>query len=242
VSDEHLYLFNDPYCPSDVGEYTWKSEGGDLRIDVIADLCSFGLRGENFSTQPWRYCGSADETKSVNSDQPLPPGCVKNPAPEITGVIPNLPFEVVVHPGYSRNFAVQPDIYAAANSEGKLPPTGILITHSDVSISYGLNRVLWGEGDWVQASTDMEFASMGVQIYGDHIIGWARVLFDNEEVWRGNTAGIWSDKGLYGGYIEISGFDPGLHTIRVESMGFDYHPVTVAYFGFGYHGGVEIGE
>ncbi|UCF28754.1 MAG: hypothetical protein JSW42_03440, partial [Chloroflexota bacterium] len=88
----------------------------------------------------------------------------------------------------------------------------------------------------------LPFESMGVQIYGDHTIGWARVLFDGEEVWRGDTAEIWSHLGRHGGYIEISGFDPGTHTIRVESMGFDYHPVTVAYFGFSHHGGVEMGE
>jgi hypothetical protein len=83
---------------------------------------------------------------------------------------------------------------------------------------------------------------MGVQIYGDHTIGWARVLLDGEEVWRGDTAAIWSHLGRHGGYIEISGYDPGRHTIRVESMGFDYHPVTVAFFGFSEQGGIEMGE
>ena len=149
---------------------------------------------------------------------------------------------VNVHPGYTRDFAIQPDIKADANSEGNPSPEGIKVTHSEESISYGLNRVLWGEGDWVQASTDLPFDSMGVQIYGDHTIGWARLLFDGEEVWRGNTAEIWSHLGRHGGYIEISGFDPGMHTMRIESMGFDYHPVTVAYFGFSHQGGVEIGE
>jgi formylglycine-generating enzyme required for sulfatase activity len=80
---------------------------------------------------------------------------------------------------------------------------------------------------------------MGVQFFGEPQIGWARVLFDGAEVWRGNTAEIWSKYNYRGGYIEISGFKPGRHTIRAESLGFDYHPVTVASFGFSYEAGVK---
>ena len=70
----------------------------------------------------------------------------------------------------------------------------------------------------------------------------ARVLFDGEEIWRGNTSEIWEDKGRNGGYVEVTGYELGLHTLRIESMGFDYHPVTVAFFGFSLQGGVEAGE
>jgi serine/threonine-protein kinase len=58
-------------------------------------------------------------------------------------------------------------------------------------------------------------------------------------VWRGNTAEIWSNYNYRGGYIEITGFNPGPHTIRAESLGFDYRPVTVASFGFRYPTGSE---
>ena len=56
--------------------------------------------------------------------------------------------------------------------------------------------------------------------------------------------GIWRlqfDKGVlriyyevtdYGGYIEVTGFEPGEHTIRVENLAFDHHPIKVAAFGF----------
>jgi len=30
-----------------------------------------------------------------------------------------------------------------------------------------------------------------------------------------------------------------MHTMRVESMGFDYRPVTVAWFGFSYEGSAQ---
>jgi hypothetical protein len=73
---------------------------------------------------------------------------------------------------------------------------------------------------------------MGAQFMGDPPIGWARVLFNGVEAWRGNTSAIWNEFGRHGGYVEVSGFAPGPHTLRVESLGLDYHPVTVAWFGF----------
>ncbi|NJN94469.1 MAG: hypothetical protein HC875_10445 [Anaerolineales bacterium] len=82
------------------------------------------------------------------------------------------------------------------------------------------------------------FTAMGVQFMGDPYQGWARVLFDGVEVWRGDTAAIWSKHGRHGGYIEISGLAPGPHTLRAESLGFDYHPIQVASFGFSKQGGV----
>jgi hypothetical protein len=83
---------------------------------------------------------------------------------------------------------------------------------------------------------------MGVQVLGDHTIGWARLLFDGQEVWRGDTSRIGSKQGRFGGYIEVYNFLPGKHTLRLESMGFDYHPVTVAFFGFSRQGRVQVGE
>ena len=74
------------------------------------------------------------------------------------------------------------------------------------------------------------------------LFGWARVLFDGQEVWRGDTSEIWAYQGRNGGYIEVSDFEPGLHTLRAESMGFDYHPVTVAFFGFNHEGAVKMDE
>jgi hypothetical protein len=83
---------------------------------------------------------------------------------------------------------------------------------------------------------------MGVQFMGERSIGWARVLLDGQEVWRGNVSEIWSERGRHGGYVEVSGFEPGLHTIRAESLGFDYRPVSVASFGFGDKEGVAPGS
>ncbi|MGH8247472.1 MAG: hypothetical protein ACREUU_13690, partial [Gammaproteobacteria bacterium] len=151
----------------------------------------------------------------------------------------NVPVTVVVQGGDSRFFENPPDLFAYANSADRPSPEGIHVTYHRESIPFGLNRVLWWEGDWIEASTDLSFASMGVQFLGDPPIGWARVLFDGVEVWRGNTSAIWSRQGRHGGYIELSGFSPGRHTIRAEGLGLDYHPVTVASFGFSYLAAAE---
>jgi hypothetical protein len=246
VSDDQLYLFNDPVCPTEVGEYWWRLEdqwGLDdrsLTLEVLNDECSIRLRGENLSNQPWLSCSPPNEMTGASDHWHKPLGCEPPASALLTTFSPSdLDITVVVHQGYTRDFIKQPDVYADANREENPDPEGILVTHSDESISYGLNRVLYGEGDWIQASTELPFAAIGVQIYGDDTIGWARVLFDGAEVWRGDTSEIWSQFGRFGGYIEISDFEPGIHTIRVESLGFDYHPVTVAYFGFSNQGGVE---
>ena len=80
---------------------------------------------------------------------------------------------------------------------------------------------------------------MGVQFWGAPYTGWARVLFDGVEVWRGVPSTLGFEQLQYGGYIELTGFRPGRHTIRVENLGFDFRPLTVASFGFGRVNGVQ---
>jgi hypothetical protein len=248
ISDDKLFLFNDPYCPQEVGEYTWKLEdkwglkNRVLDLSVIKDSCSIDLRGLNLSDMSWDSCQPPNYMTGASDHWHKAPGCETQLTPSEPAPLSVLDVNVTVHPGDVRKFAKQPDVYVDANGEEKLPPDGFLLNQSDDSISYGLNRVLWGEGSFVEVSTELPFSSMGVQIYGDYTIGWARVLFDGQEVWRGDTAAIWSYQGRNGGYVEISGFEPGSHTLRIESMGFDYRPVTVAFFGFSHEGGVAAEE
>lgn len=248
VSYDRLYLFNDPYCPQEVGEYGWKLEdkwGLDDRVlllDVVQDLCSINLRGENLSQLHWDSCQPPNLLTGASDHWHKAPGCETHLAPPPAPGPAVLDFDVVVHPGYVKKFDMKPDIYVDANRDEMIPPDGFSLVHSDDSISYGLNRVLWGEGSSVEVTTELPFNAMGVQVYGDYTIGWARVLFNGQEIWRGDTAAIWADKGRNGGYVEVSNFEPGSHTLRIESMGFDYHPVTVAFFGFNYKDGVRAGE
>ena len=249
VSGNRLFIFNDPYCPEEVGEYLWALEdkwglpARSLILEVISDPCSFGLRAENLSAQTWGSCLPPNEMTGASDHWRKPPGC-EDPDP----ILLNMPVEahpsliVDVHQGYARDFAVQPEVYADANRDESAPPEGIEILHDDSSIPYGLNRVLWGEGSWVETSTELPFEGIGVQILGDNTIGWARLLFDGQEFWRGDTREIWMDNGRYGGYIEVSGFEPGRHTLRIESLGVDYHPVVVAFFGFSLEQGAKVAD
>jgi len=248
VSDDHLFIFNDPNCPEEVGEYTWSMEdkwgleNRSLVLNVVKDSCSIELRGQNLSAQSWESCQPPNFMTGASDHWHKTPGCetvLTQPTPPVA---PSLDATVTVYPGYARKFAIQPDVFVDANKDEKPPPEGFLLSQSDDSISYGLNRVLWGEGSSVEISTEFPFSAMGVQIYGDYTIGWARVLFDGKEIWRGDTSKIWAYQGRNGGYIEVSDFEPGRHTLRIESMGFDYHPVTVAFFGFSLDSVVKMEE
>jgi hypothetical protein len=229
VEGDRLYVFNDPYCPEHTGEYQWSVENGNLNLKTINDPCSFNLRAENFSKQAWVSCNSG-----------VALGCEDKINFETNLIPDDLTVEVKVYGGDSRFFNKPPDVIAHANADDMPPPAGVEISFAPEAIDYGLHRVLWwdDEGRWIEAQIDDSFNAVGVQILGEQTIGWARVLFDGEEVWRGNTAGIWSRLGRHGGFIEISGFEAGEHVIRVEALGFDYRPVVVASFGLSRSGGV----
>lgn len=228
VEGDHLYLFNDPYCPEHVGEYQWSVTGGQLELKTLNDPCSFDLRAENLSKQSWSDCGAEDA-----------PGCSEERTSNKSMIPTGLSVKVDVFGGDSRFFASPPDVIAHANAEDQTPPGDVEISYAGEAIPYGLHRVIWWNGDWIEATTDGQYDAMGVQILGEEAIGWARVLFDGEEVWRGDTAAIWEKSGRHGGFIQVTGFEPGTHTLRVETLGFDFRPVTVASFGFSSDGGVH---
>jgi hypothetical protein len=230
ILDDRIFFFNDPYCPEVVGEYRWTLQDGHLTMDVISDECSILLRGLNLSQQTWSSCeifpdrlvGCSSVEVPNNNEVPLPPGVSVN-----------------VHEGDSRFFDVPPELFLNAGEEHEHGNTEFSLKASESSIEYGLNRILWWGGNWLEASARDDYQSYGVQFLGDPQIGWARILIDDNEVWRGNTSEIWSKHGRHGGYVEILVESPGQHKIRVESLDFDYRPVTVAGFGFRYQDGVE---
>ena len=227
ISGDRLYLFNDPYCKEATGEYTWKLADGHLTLEVVNDPCSFQLRGRNLSGQAWRGC-QVDDT----ADMEQPRGCTDPVVEETTTPALADGLSVAVHEADVRLDAPTPDIFVNASGTDRSLPEDVRISYSDDSILYGINRVLWTDGDWVEISTKTPFKSIGVQFRGEYVIGWARVLFDGGEVWRGDTSRIWSELKVHGGYIEITGFERGEHTIRVERLEVDSRPVVVAFFGF----------
>jgi len=223
VEGDRVKIFNDPFCPQDVGMYTWSLAGNQLNLDALADGCAFNLRRENFTKQAWTPC---------SLDQPTE-GCIDPPdAPPGTATEQHL-VTVNVIAGDSHYFNQKPALFAAANPDNVAPPDGITVRFHEQSIPYGTHRVLWSGGDWVEATTSLPYTSIGVQLWGSGYLGWARVLFDGVEVWRGLSTSLGKKFAYYGGYIEVTGFAPGEHTLRVESLSFDHHPVKVAAFGFG---------
>jgi hypothetical protein len=222
VEGNRLTIFNDPFCPQDIGEYEWSLENGFLSLAAVGDGCAFDLRGENLTKQAWTLCTANQPAEGCAAPPDSPPGVSPVPASVTVNVIG----------GDSHYFKQKPEIFAAANPDNVAPPEGIEVLFHEESIAFGTHRVLWADGDWVEATTSLPYASIGVQFWGSGYLGWARVLFDGEEVWRGLTTSIGKSLAYYGGYVEVSGFEPGEHTIRVESLSFDYHPVKVAAFGF----------
>jgi hypothetical protein len=57
VSGNRITFFNDPYCEENlqmVGTYTWELDArNQLRLKVIDDLCTIGLRAKNLTSDAW---------------------------------------------------------------------------------------------------------------------------------------------------------------------------------------------
>jgi len=131
-----------------------------------------------------------------------------------------------------------PLISTFANVEHSPPPESVSITSQGNLWRHDHTVALMFEGDWISATcTNPDITVVGVHILGDTNDGWGRVLVDGQEVWRGNAYGDpGSDKGTYSNYLEVSGLDPGIHTIQVECLGIpgDGGGIHVALYYFGF--------
>jgi hypothetical protein len=129
-----------------------------------------------------------------------------------------------------------PEIKVSANAAEQAPPPGIDVSAGGVSTGYGMGMILWQDGDWVEVTTGDPYQGIGVQVHGDQTIGWARVLFDGQEIWRGDTSSHIIAEGRYGVYVEVRCFPPGSHTLRIEGLGQDGsgggRSIPVSYFSF----------
>jgi len=224
VEGDRLFLSDDLVC-REQGEYRWHMSKSTLSLETIDDLCAFELRGRNLSHAAWQRCPEDRHAE----DAPL--GCGDRPAFEPFQAAPNQ-ITVTMRQGDARKYEPPIDVIVVANKESIPTPEEIEISYPPESVEYGVNRVLWWGGDWIEARTSLPFRSMGVQFFGTSSIGWASVLFDGVEVWRGDVSAIWNHFGSYGGYIEVSGYKPGEHTLRVQLVEGDYRPLTIAIFGF----------
>ena len=144
--------------------------------------------------------------------------------------------EVNVYSLYVMEQGNPPEIKVAANTAEQSPPGGIEVSSGGVSTGYGTGMILWQEGDWVEATSSDSYQAVGVQVHGDQTIGWARALFDGQEIWRGDTSTYTIAEGRYGVYVEVRCFPAGKHTLRIEGLGQEGsgggRTIPVSYFGF----------
>ena len=229
VDGDRLRIFNDPMCPWEAGVYRWEEEASRLALDVVEDTCAFGLRAENLTAGDWLSCRPPDLRAAVSGAWSQPAGCAAarvEPPPDSAS-----PVVVTVVPGDARQLPSALAWIAPANADNVATPSGVELARAPQAVPYGLNVILWEGGSWAEVTTELPAQALGVQFWGPSTMGVARLLFDGEEVWRGEVAALGRNLTLFGGYLEVSGFAPGKHTLRVEHLGADERPLTVLFFG-----------
>lgn len=75
VQDDRVFLFNDPHCLYDVGEYSWRLEENTLILEEVRDACAIHLRAVNLTRQPWVSCQPPNTEAAVTDHWIRPPGC-----------------------------------------------------------------------------------------------------------------------------------------------------------------------
>lgn len=75
VLGDRLLVFNDPYCPKEVGIYRWTLEEGMLTLETIQDTCALNLRPKNLSYQPWLSCHPPNVEAAISDHWQKPLGC-----------------------------------------------------------------------------------------------------------------------------------------------------------------------
>lgn len=86
LSDNQLFLFNDPNCHLEVGIYNWTLDGRSLLLEEVADTCAFGLRSKNLAAGSWLsqtgeagqqldQCQPPSLEAAISGHWPAPPGC-----------------------------------------------------------------------------------------------------------------------------------------------------------------------
>ena len=75
VHGDRLYLFNDPHCPYDIGEYKWDLEKVALKLEEVKDSCAIHMRALNLTRQAWLSCQPPNIEAAISDHWIKPPGC-----------------------------------------------------------------------------------------------------------------------------------------------------------------------
>jgi hypothetical protein len=137
VSDDHLYIYNDPFCSS-TGEYIWSLQDGQLNLEEVSDGCAFDLRAENLTRQTWSLCPANGEVATAETS----PACLEEIPVPVVDVEVSSDLTVHVYGGDSRFFEWPPDVAVIANTRDRQPPAGIDVTYHPDTVAYCVKRVL----------------------------------------------------------------------------------------------------
>ena len=162
-------------------------------------------------------CGETPPGGRLPEPTEAPAAARPAPSQSFPVQIGNSTVTVSLFGGYALEWENPPENFAVANLEDRPPPDGVTIAYGEGTTGWGIGRILWSTGDWVAATTSLDVAAIGAQVHGDETIGWVRFLFDGVEVWSGDSKSLWNSGVRYGVYIEVSGFEPGSHTLRAEA-------------------------
>jgi len=224
-----------------MGTYSWciDWEEGDLDEDGQMDYFHYIEEGptlldENDSDD----LNFAEEVAISAPPSTAPVSKGKCPAAQLNNSCEGKSMETRIYssPGWVNSSEYQPEIQAPANYFDYPSPEGITLTNGG-GHQFQQAIILAG-GQYLEATTSNPYSAMGVQPHGESTIGWARVLFDGVEVWRGDTSSYWHDAEAYvhAVYIEVRCYPPGTHTLRIEALGIagsgGGQTVPIAFFGF----------
>jgi hypothetical protein len=126
---------------------------------------------------------------------------------------------VAAYPVDIRGTANPPEVIAFANAAEYTSPAGISITYTENAGPWYEWLVLKEPGDWIQASSPAGYSALGIQYWGDQTNGWASLILDGVEVWRGDVTAYGTDGVNYFVYVELTGEISGPHTLRTEVLG-----------------------
>jgi len=93
----------------------------------------------------------------------------------------------------------------------------VRIYASDGARVYDPVLALTDSSQWAEGVCMVPSTMVGVQFWGDENDGWARILVDGVERWRGNTYGHAPD--LFIRFLEIRDLPVAPHVVRVEPVG-----------------------
>jgi hypothetical protein len=223
-----------------LGTYTWcySWELGDLNNDEMTE-----------------YAHVIDERPVVldemDSDDPNMGQQVDISIPPDTGVLPGRcmiedqliqtvpvgsgPMAINIYSGDASSFGNRPELIVYANGELYPPPEGFSLKFSPDSTSWYHWRNLENSSQWFELGVTRQVTSIGVQFFADTTQGWAGLVLDGSEVWRGDTLSCF-DGTNWACYVEITGISQGPHTLRVENLGIPGsgggQVVAIYFFGF----------